>query len=500
MDVVLLLALVAGIVTVVTIVLTTKLDAFVGLIIASLLTGLIAGTAPSALVDAITTGFGNTLANVGFVIGLGVAIGKILEVSGAAHALARSVLRLFGRGREPWAMCGVGSAVAIPVFGDSAYLLLTPLARAIARLRGTGYATLGIALAAGVAITHNLVPPTPGPLAVAGIMGADIGSVILVGLAMSVVMLVACVGYAKVVGPRVEPFISEEIKAEVYGPARATSGVGAAQRGDTGSAGAPGEPAAAGSNGADSVGSGVHPELQDTPAGGKPHRVSAWHAVATLLVPIVLIVVNTLVTTIDRNQQGVLTGDFEPSRWTEPFLFVGSPMVALTIGLVLAVYLLLPRWAPRKVTHRWLSEAAASAGMILLVTGAGGAFGEVLRQTGIGDALAGAISALALPAFLLPFIIGTVLRTAQGSATVAMITAAGVAAPIVGQLGVDPLLMVFACITGAMAVSHYNDSFFWVVTRVMGLDGTAALKAQTGMTAFQWLAAIPMLFVLDVVL
>ena len=165
------------------------------------------------------------------------------------------------------------------------------------------------------------------------------------------------------------------------------------------------------------------------------------------------------------------------------------------VGIMLAVYVLLPRWTPRKKVHSWLSEAAASAGLIILITGAGGAFGQVLRDSGVGDELAEAISSMSLPGVLVPFLVATLVRLAQGSGTVAMITAASVSAPLVVGLGLSPLLAALACCAGSMVFSYFNDSYFWVVTRFTGLDGTAAIRGWSGITTAVWLASLPILLV-----
>lgn len=479
MDPLLLIALVVGIATIILLVLRTRLDAFVALLIAAIVIGLIAGQSLPGIANSITTGFGNTLASIGIVIGLGVAIGKVLEVSGGAHAVANAFLRLFGKGREPWAMTSIGAVISVPVFCDSGYVITNPLARSIARVKGGDYGVLGLALAGGLVITHHFVPPTPGPLGVAGILGADLGAVIVTGLAFTVLLVPVVTLYARFIGRRIEHRISDEVRVAVYGRG---SGSSAAEGGE-----APEE-------------SGIVPELMEPPANRPPHRVRWGMALLPLIVPILLIVGNTVASAIDRADQGVLQGEYTPSAWTEPLLFLGNPVVALLIGLVLAVYLLLPRWTPRKLSHRWLAEAASAAGLVLLITGAGGGLGQVLRDTGIGDALAEAVGGLPLPSFLLPFIIASIVRIAQGSGTVSMITAAGVTAPLIETLGIDPVVGVMACVAGAMVCSYYNDSYFWVVTRFMGLEGTAALKAHTGMTTVMWAASIPMLFVLDLIL
>lgn len=495
MDPVLLIALAIGIALIVVIVLKTRLDAFAGLLIASVVIGLIAGQSLPGIVGSIKTGFGNTLASIGIVIGLGVAIGKILEVSGAAQAIAVAFLRLFGKGREPWAMTSIGALISVPVFCDSGYVIMNPLARAIAKVKQYGYATLGIALAGGMVITHHFVPPTPGPLGVAGILGVSVGSVILTGLVFTVVMIPVVTLYAKWIGPKVESAISEEIQQTVYGNVRESrSAVGAAAGGPTGSSGS-GPMAELTSHPADTE------HLGEPPAGARPHRVGALVGLLPLVIPILLIVMNTVVTAIDMGAQGTaVAADYEPSTWAGAFVFVGDPVIALLIGLVLSVYLLLPRWTPRKKSHKWLGDAAADAGLILLITGAGGGLGQVLRDTGIGDALAEAIGGLPLPTFLLPFLIASIVRVAQGSGTVSMITAASVTAPVMATIGLDPLVAVMACVAGAMVCSYYNDSYFWVVTRFLGLDGTAALKAHSGLTTVMWAASVPMLFVLSLVL
>lgn len=488
MDVRLILALVLGIATIVVLVLRTRLDAFVALLIAALVTGLVAGQEILGVIDSVTTGFGSTLASIGIVIGLGVAVGKILEVSGAADALARAFLRGFGKGKEPWAMGTVGSLVSIPVFCDSGFVIMNPLARSIARVKRGGYVTLCLALGCGMTLTHHMVPPTPGPLAVSGLLGADLGAVILTGVIFTVLLLPVAVLYAKWMGPKLESRLNTEVAADVYG--------------------ADHDLALAESGGED-----VHSKLDtiqtyraedflgETPAGKKPHRINAFIGSLPLLVPLLLIVLNTVTAAIDKNATGQINAEeYAASDWVIPFLFLGNPVIALIIGIILAVYVLLPRWTPRTKVHSWLAQAAESAGLILLITGAGGAFGQVLRDSGVGDALAGAVSALPLPAFIVPFVIASLVRVAQGSGTVAMITAASVTAPLVGSLGISPVMAAMACVCGSMVFSYFNDSYFWVVTRFTGLDGTAALKGWSGITTAVWAGSIPLLFIANLVI
>ncbi|MBO8184073.1 GntP family permease [Streptomyces sp. DW4-2] len=496
-------ALVLGIATIVVIVLRTRLDAFFALLVAALVTGFVAGAPASKVIDSITKGFGNTLGSIGIVIGLGVGLGKILEVSGAADALARAFVRALGIGREPWAMGATGALVSIPVFCDSGYVIMNPLARSIARRKRAGYVTLALALGCGMTLTHHLVPPTPGPLGVAGILGADLGGLVLSGLAFAVLLLPVVVLYARWIGPRLEDSLLPEVREAVYGRAVA-AGPGAALAGPTAdgtTAGGGVAEGAAGATAADEPEDDPARELGTPPDGAKPHRVGALRALLPLLVPLVLIIANTVATAIDQNAQGTLDGEgYDPSPIPAALAFVGNPVVALLVGLVLAVYGLLPRWTPRSQVGGWLAQAAASAGLIILITGAGGALGEVLRATGVGDEMAKTIASWSLPGVLVPFLIASLVRIAQGSGTVAMITAASVSAPLVHGLGISPLLAALGCCAGSMVFSYFNDSYFWVVTRFAGLDGTAALRGWSGITTAVWLGSLPLLLLAGVVL
>ena len=502
MDIRLIAALVLGIATIIVLVLRTRLDAFAALLAAALVTGFVAGQPALDIITAITTGFGNTLASIGIVIGLGVGIGKVLEVSGAAKSLAQSFLKLFGKGREPWAMGSVGALVSVPVFCDAGYVIMNPLARSIARMKRGGYVTIALALGAGMTLTHHLVPPTPGPLAVAGILGADLGMVILVGGMFTILLLPVVVFYAKWIGPKLESSVTETVREAVYGT---TSLIAQQAHGTSRSRTSTIERDTDADSDSDSDSYTVDlgddgSDLGTPPAGAKPHRVNGFIAALPLAVPLFLILLNTVGTAIDKSAQGALSGDYVPSDWVVPFAFIGNPVIALMLGMLLAVYVLLPRWTPRNKVNGWLAEAAGSAGLILLITGAGGALGQVLRTSGVGDALAEAIASTNMPAFLIPFIIATVVRIAQGSGTVAMITAAAVSAPLVMTLGIDPVVAAIACTAGSMIFSYFNDSYFWVVTTFTGLEGTSALKGWSGMTTAIWAGSIPLLFLANLLI
>ncbi|MFC4004786.1 GntP family permease [Prauserella oleivorans] len=501
MDLQLLAALVLGIAAIVLIVLRTRLDAFVALLVAALLAGFVAGLPVTGILDSITEGFGSTMGAIGIVIGLGVGVGKILEVSGAADALAKAFVRALGKGREPWAMAGTGALVSIPVFCDSGYVIMNPLARSIARRAKAGYVTLALALGCGMTLTHHLVPPTPGPLGVAGILSADVGGLILGGLVFAIVLLPVIVAYARWIGPKLESQVLPNVRAEVYGDSASRSAVATTgSTGSTGSAGA-GDDGAGDAGNDESATDTTTPDEGGSEAGWRPRRLSAWVASLPLVVPLLLIVANTVAEAVDRSAQGVLSGDdYEPSPVAGVLSFLGSPVVALLIGLVLAVYVLLPRMTTRNQVANWLSQAASSAGLIILITGAGGAFGQVLRDTGVGEELAETIASWNLPGVLVPFLVATLVRLAQGSGTVAMITAASVTAPLVAGLGISPLAAALACCAGSMVFSYFNDSYFWVVTRFTGLDGAAAIRGWSGITTAAWLGSLPLVLLAGAVL
>lgn len=477
MDPLLLAALLLGVAAVVAIILWTRLDAFVGLLAGALVTGSVAGMNPADLLETVTSGFGGTLAGIGIVIGLGVMIGKVLEESGGADALAKMFVRLAGKGREDAAMTATGAVVSVPVFCDSGFVILHPLARSLARRYGKPLVGLSLALAGGLAITHHLVPPTPGPLAAVGLLGADLGTVIVAALAMAVVLMPVVVVYSRVMGPRLEPHLDPALVAE-----RDAVHAGSADGGSGAPAGGSGDGSGAllGADGRD-----IAEEPPDP-------SVSALLAMVPLLLPLVLIIGNTVT-------GAAAEGSFL-ARLAPFFSFAGEPAIALLVGLVAAVYLLPRKGTPRGTVVGWLTTAAASAGMIVFVTGAGGAFGEVLRASGVGDALAEAVAAWPVPLVLVPFLIATFVRLAQGSGTVAIITAATLTAPLVQSSGLDPAVAVLAACSGSMVFSYVSDSYFWVVTRFTGLSGTAAMKMWSGMTTVLWLASLPLLGVAALVL
>lgn len=422
-----------GMVVLVFLVLRTRIHAFLALIVAASLTGLVGGLSGPAVVRSITAGFGSTLGTIGIVIGFGVMLGQVLEVTGAARRMAVSFLRLAGKGREDAAMAATGYVVSVPIFCDSGFVILSPIVRALSRASGRSAVTIGVALASGLVATHHAVPPTPGPLGAAGLFDADMGLMILGGLALAAPLVVVNVVYARWVGRKIyqvpDPAGDGWVRVRDEAEARRVLGLDVSPGGVAGRA--------------------------DFDESGLPSTAQAF---APVVLPLALILVNTVLTAL-RLRGG----------WVDVLLFLGSPIIAVAVGLVLALYSVGGRMS-RKEAIRVMEEGMKGAGIILLVTGAGGALGQVLRDSGTGDYVASLIARTPLPPVLLPFLVATFVRLVQGSGTVAMITSASITAPILATTDVNPVLAAQAAALGAMVFSYFNDSYFWVVNRLLGID------------------------------
>ncbi|MGY4677897.1 GntT/GntP/DsdX family permease [Pasteurella sp. P03HT] len=406
-------------------VLRTRVHAFIAMLIAAAIAGLVGGMSVDNTLSAITKGFGGTLGGIGIVIGLGVMMGSILEVSGAAEKMAYSFIKFLGKKKEEWALAITGYIVSIPIFVDSAFVILYPVAKALAKNGKRSLLTLGVALAGGLVVTHHTVPPTPGPLGVAGLFNIDVGAMLLVGMAMAVLPVVGIVLYAKWLDKKYptfnqEVFTQEELKQKYddYIESR---------------------------------------EKKTLP--------SLSLSLLPILLPIGLIFIKAILGLMSKNHPTLAENTLY-----QFFNFIGHPMIALAISVLVAVYTLLPK-ADKTTTALHLEEGVKTAGIILLVTGAGGALGAVLRDSGAGKELAEQVAALPISPILIPFIVSTLVRFIQGSGTVAMITAASISAPILAQIpGVNMLLAAQAATMGSLFFGYFNDSLFWVVNRMMGIN------------------------------
>lgn len=426
-----LLGLFLGIAIMIVLVMKTKVHSFIALLIAAMITGLIGGmpiadvpmddgTKITGLISAIQDGFGNTLKSTGIIIGLGVMMGGILEKSGAAEKLAYSFIKAVGKGHEEWALAITGWVVAIPVFADSAIVIFAPLCKAMSEVTGISVVGLALSLAAGLQLTHCLVPPTPGPLTAAGMLNVDVGTMIIGGALISIPMLLVAVPYCKHIGKKIYQvprpdgtFDRKQYKKEYIK---------------------------------------TMDELDKIM--GEKKLPSLWASVAPIIVPIILILLKTIL-----GFAGISNAFID---------FVGAPIISLAIGTLLAIYGLMAK-EDNKYVLNCMDEAIKSTGIIMLITGAGGSLGNVVKVSGVGDALGSAVLAINLPAVLIPFLIAALMRIALGSATVAITTAASLSAPLMSQLSISPLLMALSCCVGAISFSYFNDSGFWVFNGMFGL-------------------------------
>jgi Gnt-I system low-affinity gluconate transporter len=403
-----------------------KMQPFIALIVVSMATALAAGMPPDKVMVCIEQGMGKTLGFIAVVVGLGAMFGQLLEVSGGAERLTLTLLRVFGKERASWAMSLAGFLVAIPVFFDVGFIILVPLVYSLSRETKRSLLYYGIPLLAGLAVTHAFVPPTPGPIAVAQLVGADLGRVIFFGVLIGL----PC---AVLAGPVFGAWIARRIDAAV--PDYMEGEVSQRQRDEA-----------------------------DLPGFGRVFGI--------LLLPLVLIVLNTVANAALPDGHLV----------RKLFTFIGHPFFALTVATLAAFTLLgTCRGLSREKVNEVATSALAPAGLIILVTGAGGVFKQVLIDSGAGKALAEGLSASGLHPVWAAFLIALVVRAVAGSATVAMLTAGGIMAPLLAGVQVEPALIVIAIASGATAVSHVNDSGFWLVNRYFGLSAKDTLKSWTVM-------------------
>lgn len=438
----LILIALAGIFLLLFLVIRTKLHAFVSLLLVSLIVGVAAGMPLGDVIASIQNGMGGTLGFVAVVVGLGAMFGKMLEVSGGAERLAQTLVSKFGEDKAQWALGITGFIVAVPVFFDVGFIILVPIVYGLAKKTGRSLLYYGIPLLAGLAVTHSFIPPTPGPIAVANLIGADLGWVILFGVLAGIpAMLLA--------GPVFGKYIAKKIHVTI-------------------------------------------PDYMEFKEIDTSKELPSFKMILSLiLIPLVLILANTLSAVL--LDEGNAVRDF--------LTFLGHPFVALTIATLLTfVFLGTRRGYSRDEVQEIATKALEPAGIIILVTGAGGVFKQVLIDSGVGDVLGEMMAGSPLPAIVLAFLIATVVRVAQGSATVSMVTAAGLITPLLeiqNITGAALGLIVIAIASGATVLSHVNDSGFWLVNRYFGLDVKDTLKSWTIMETIIGLTGFAVVFLIS---
>ncbi|WP_017729138.1 GntP family permease [Halalkalibacterium ligniniphilum] len=444
----LFLIIVLGVLLIVVATSKFKIHPFLSLLLGTLFVAFATGMSFDLIIESINGGFGNLMTSIGLVIVFGTIIGVILEKAGAAYRMAEVVLRVIGPNHPQLAMSIIGFIVSIPVFCDSGFIILNSLRKALAKRAKIAMASMSVALATGLYATHTLVPPTPGPIAAAGNIGANayLGTVILIGLVVAIpATLVGYLWSVKVV-TKIE--VPEDVTA----------------------------------NGEEFDYDKVVASFGKMP--------STFLAFLPIVLPIVLIALGSVISVLGWE-----------GWFAELFIFLGKPVMALLLGVIAALPLL-PKYDEETLTG-WVGKGLADAAPILLITGVGGAFGTVIRNSGVeeiiqGWDIAGIFTGVLF--LLVPFLIAAALKTAQGSSTTSLVITSSLIAPMLPIMGIEgavPLaLVVMAIGAGAMTVSHVNDSYFWVVTQFTGMQVNDAYKAQTMATLLQGLATIIVTMVL----
>ncbi|MCS4434248.1 GntP family permease [Aquiflexum gelatinilyticum] len=413
---------------------------FLALFVGAILYGLLSGMPVDLILKSITDGFGGVLGSIGLLILLGVIMGTFLEKTGGALVIAEKILSWIGEKSVTVAMLFSGYILSIPVFGDSTFIMLNPISKSLSLKSGVPYAATTIAVALGATASHSLVPPTPGPIATAGILEADLGMIIFWGLIVSLITLIPSYFFIRKVCLKIP----------------------------------------------------LEPKVAEVEVGKTiPKPPTAFNSFLPVIVPLVLIILASIAK--------YPTLPFGENMFTTVILFVGSPVIALLIGAFLSFTL--PAKFDRKLlsSSGWIGEAMLIAAPVILITGAGGVFGKMLQNSGIGDMVSANMSSANWGIFL-PFLIAFSLKTAQGSSTVAMITTASIIAPLLVSLGLDSETMrVFAALSigaGAIAISHANDSFFWAVTQLSGLSIKQGNKTHSLGTLIMSLTAISVIYLI----
>lgn len=426
----LIVAVLVGIAVLLLLILRMKLHAFVSLLIASIVVGLLAGMAPLTIMDTIKEGMASTLGFVATVIGLGAMFGAILEQSGGAKMIANFLVQKFGIKKAPHAMVVAGFIIAIPVFFEVAFILLVPIIYALQKSTKKSLLLYALPLLAGLAVTHAFIPPTPGPIAVADIIGVDLGWVILIGA-------IAGLPTALIGGIVFGGYISKKIHVDA-------------------------------------------PFLDnDTSTTQTDEKQPKIGVILTIIaIPIVLILTNTFVSS------GLLAIGNVQLKYV--ISLVGHPFSALIIANMIAWYMLgIKQGFSKEQLLKVTAKSMAPAGMIILITGAGGVFKQFLVNTGAGKMIAESLADVGFPILLFAFLVALLIRVIQGSATVAMITAAGLVAPILSESVYSnfELASIVICIAaGATSLSHVNDSGFWLVSQYLGITEKQTFKTWTLMT------------------
>ncbi len=424
-----------------------KLSAFVALLLVSMVTALVAGIPMDKVMPTMIAGMGGTLGSITIIVGLGAILGKLIEESGGADALANYFTRMLGETRTVAALACAGFILGIPIFVDVGFIILVPIVLSFAKVNKTKAFVYGIPVVTCMLVVHVVVPPHPGPVAAAGILNVDVGMLTLIGLILSVPTAIVGFVTARYVIRRFEATHAATTQITV-------------------------EPEPT-------------PVQNLTPAQEAP---GVGLIIALILIPIGLIMCGTVGATVFEKGSGLYSFS----------QFIGAPGTALMFSIILAFFTIgMGRWPLAKISDI-MDSALPAAAVVILVTGGGGVFGKVLAESGVGTAMANALAAMGIPVLPAGFLIAAALRASQGSATVAILTAAGLlSSATAGLPDLERVLINVAIGFGGLGFSHINDSLFWILTKYLNISVSDGLRTWTVITSitgiagfiFTWLAA-----------
>ena len=437
------MALVALVVAVFLIIFLTaklKMNAFMVLILVSFIYGFMVKMPLDVIAKNIHNGFGNTLGYIGVVIIAGTIMGIILEKTGAAFSMTNFILKLVAKKYPQLALSISGYITSIAVFCDSGFVILNSINKALAKKSNLSITVTSTALATGLFASHCLIPPATGPIAAANIIGANLGEVMIYGAITAVFAMLAGFIWATFFAKRfyIEPKLSESYE-----------------------------------------------DLMK--------KYGTLPPVALSFMPIVVPILLILTDALANPKLGLLP----QGEYIKLLNFFGDPMVALIIGAMLSL-LLVRKENLGKAINEWFTEGIKRAALIVAITGAGGAFGQILKASPIGDFLSSSLTQISIGIFL-PFIISAALKISQGSSTVALLTGASIVMPLLQPLGINPALAVVAVGAGAMTFSHANDSYFWVVTQFSDMETKTAYKVFTTATLLEGCTAMCIVAILSII-
>ncbi len=435
------LAAVAGLVAVVALLFLLiarfRWHVFIALLVPIVLFALLPGLDREAFIEAFEQGFGRTVQSIAVVIVLGSMLAEALKHTGGIERITISMIRWVGDARMPLALTLSGFVIGLAIFSDVAYVILSPLVHSAAINSGLNMSVMATGLVGAMQLTHAMVPPTPGPLAAAALVGADIGQVILFGGMAALAASLVGWAYASIAGPRIESPPSRESVGQSF------------------------------------IEQGREAELPAT-----------WRAYAPILIPLALIAGKSVAAF-------ALPAGHLVNR---AMLYLGWPVVALGIGVLLAYGN--TRASQRSArTSEWIENALRNSAMIIMVTGLGGALSQILRETPAVDAIAEAVAASSVPSIFLPFVLGAAGNTVTGSTTVGVIAAASIAAPMMGTLGLSPEATMLSGAAGSIIFKYVNSSYFWVCTSQSKMSLRAGLLSFGGVSLVNGVAAMAVVYV-----